>query len=117
MRNVAIERVTAKVKVTIANGEAESEAFYFAPYTMGHIHVPEWTAASIGFKVATAADGDFVPLYDSSGNLVEASAGANRAVDLPTELAGAIYVKLWSEASGVDVDQAADREIWLTLKG
>jgi len=114
-----ITRERNTVTVTIVNGKALSNAFDFSYLTMGVLHMPSaWTAASIGFKVSSESGGTFQPLYDQDGGLVQISSpAAGKAYALPAELAGAMYVKLWSQnGSGTDTNQGAERSIVLDLK-
>ena len=77
-----------------------------------------WTAASIGFKVCDTATGTFVPLYDSSGGLVQISSPtASNAYAMPDELYGCRYVKLWSQnGSGTNTTQASSRSLTVMMK-
>jgi len=72
----------------------------------------------IGFKVAESQDGTFLPLYDEDNALVEATVilNAARAYALPDKLFAWPYFKLWTQAAGVDVNQAAARTFVVTLK-
>jgi hypothetical protein len=95
-----------------------SDAFGFYPYIEGLLHMPStWTAANISFLVSDAVDGTYVPLYNPGGTLV---ALIGPAVDntyvLPSELAGSTFVKLWSNAAGVNEAQGGDRDFLLDLK-
>jgi hypothetical protein len=104
---------------TIASGGNLSDAFDFRAYTMGLIHMPAaWTAASIGFKVCNTAGGTYLPLYDKNGSLVQiTSPAASKAYALPAELAGAHFVKLWSQdGTGSNSNQAAARTLVVDLK-
>jgi hypothetical protein len=104
---------------TIANGENLSGAIDMCLYSMMVVHMDsEWTAASIGFKVATAEDGAYLPLYDDDGNLVQIDAPtAGKAYASPAALAGARFVKLWSQnGTGTDVNQGAARTLGIDLK-
>jgi hypothetical protein len=96
----------------------ESDIFRFYPSFAGILHMPVgWTAADIGFLVSPTVDGTFSPLYDISGNLVVFSTPAvDTANVLPAELAGSVYVKLWSNTAGVNEAQGADRAFLLDLK-
>ncbi len=104
---------------TIASGAALSDAFDLRDYTMGLIHMPSaWTSASIGFHVCSTLAGTFLPLYDKNGSLVQiASPAASSAYALPAEVAGAHFVKLWSQnGSGTNTNQGAARTIVVDLK-
>lgn len=105
--------------VTIANGANLSDEFPFDAFTMLIVHIPaEWTAASIGFKVASARGGTFLPLYNENGALVQiASPLVDAAYSAPAELAGAQFIKLWSQdGTGSNTNQAADRDLVIDMK-
>ena len=112
-----------RVTVTIASGAALSEAIPVGDLVAdaGLVIMPgTWTAANLGFKVADVENGVYVPLRDETGTLVEISGiqtGAAGAYKLPASLRGAPYVKLWSESSGSDANQAGARSIILVGKG
>ena len=115
-----IQRYHTQQKVTIANGEALSEEFYLAPYTFLLVHMPAaWTAASVGFKVAQEEDGTYQPLYDEAGNLVQiASPAVDKVYSAPAEVAGGLFVKLWSQdGAGANTNQGAERKLGLSMKG
>ena len=115
-----IERHSTLAQVTIPAGEALSTGVIdFTSHTMGILSMPaELTALSIGFHVSSRRDGDFLPLYDENGSLVQISSPSiNRAYILPPELAGVLFFKLWSQnGSGIDTNQAAGRVIAVVLK-
>lgn len=116
----AITRQQATVIVAIAlNGNLSGE-FDMRPYAMGLVHMPAaWTAASIGFKVASESGGTFLPLYDKNGSLVQVSSPAvDTAVAFPAEVAACKWVKLWSQdGSASNTAQAAARSLTVDLKG
>ena len=96
----------------------ESSAFAYYPNLAGFLHMPAaWTTANIGFLVSSTVDGTYVPLYDIDGNLVIITGPtADNAYMLPESLAGSAFIKLWSNAAGVNEAQGADRIIVLDLK-
>lgn len=72
-----------------------------------------WTAASVTFQVS-ADNVTYQNLYDSSGTEVAVPVAASRAVNLdPAAFLGWRYLKLRSGTSGVAVNQAASRDIWV----
>lgn len=112
-----IKRDERQDVTTIASGAALSGVIGFKDHAGGGIIMPAtWTAASLGFQVSAAPGGTFVALYDAAGDLVELTVAASQAFPLPDELFGFAYFKLWSQTAGVDVNQAADREIRVSLK-
>jgi len=114
-----MNRGTTSKSLTIANGEAVTEAFEMANHAGGIVLMPAaWTAASIGFQISTTAGGTFYPLYDSDGSLVEISSPAvDNAYSIPAEVFGAAWVKLWSQdGAASDTNQGAERTIGVILK-
>ena len=96
----------------------ESDIFKYYPRLSGFLHMPDtWTAANIGFLVSPTVGGTFSPLYDILGNLVVFSGPlVDTAYVLPSELTGALYVKLWSNTAGVNEAQGGDRLFSLDMK-
>jgi hypothetical protein len=110
------------ISLTILTGAAESESVSFVDVVgdAGLVRIPAWTSASLGFKVCDTFGGTFAALRDEMGALVEITGIQTAAAGwykLPAGLRGARYVKLWSETSGSDTNQAADRALVLTVKG
>ena len=118
-----IKRIGDKLEVTIANGEALSDAFNFKEKAGGCIRLNGWTAANIGFKVDHDGGGNFARLrkYDSDDTLeiTDIPTAEDVVIILPPELFGvAGFVKLWSKSTSADTDenQGADRVIEIMLK-
>ena len=112
-------RSSAVEALTIANGAHLSEEFDMREYVTGDIDIPAiWTPADIGFHKALTTGGTFLPAYDDNGNLIQCTVGAavSRSVSLPPEVAGFLFVKLWSQNAGVDANQGNDRALGLGLK-
>jgi len=110
-------RYGGAVTLTIAEGAALSDVLDFRFYAQGVVHMPDaWTAASIGFKVSPTPTGTFLPLYDAAGTLVEVTPAVDKAYLLPAGVAGAGYVKLWSQTEGSDVVQVAAASLALFVK-
>lgn len=111
-------REHAEESVTIPSGEALSEAIDFGRYSKMVIHMPDgWDAADIGFQVATTKAGTYQPLHDDAAALVIVDGpSADESYAAPTEIAGARWVKLWSNTAGADENQSADRAIGVDLK-
>jgi hypothetical protein len=83
------------------------------------VHMPAaWTAASIGFKVASYTGGTFQPLYDDDGNLIQIdSPSASKSYVAPASLFPARFVCLWSQdGSGNNTAQEAARSLVVDLK-
>ena len=113
-------RNSRSVNATVLSGAAISGAIDNTWAAGGGFVTPATLTATtvIAFKVSSAFAGTYVPLYDKDGALVEvaASVAAAGAYPLPDELFAFAYFKLWTEAAGVDVNQAADRAFVVTLK-
>jgi hypothetical protein len=114
-----INRTTKYKSMTIANGAALSDAFDMRDYAGGNLYMPAaWTAASIGFQIATSLGGTYIPLYDQDATLVQIPGPTvDNAYALPKELFACGLVKLWSQdgaASGTN--QGAARTIIIELK-
>jgi hypothetical protein len=109
--------------VTIAENAALSGAIDLSNVVgdAGLVGVPSaWTAAAIGFKVSDTLGGTYSPLRDESGAIVQISGIITNAAGwykLPDALRGAMFVKLWSQAAGVDTNQAAARSLVVVAKG
>lgn len=117
VKNIFSGRKSYSYKTIILNGAALSNVMSFYEYAYGMLHMPSaWTAASIGFQVASELDGPFLPLYDEAGALVEVTVAVDQAFSLPVEVLSARYVKIWSETAGSGVNQAADRNIIVDMK-
>ena len=104
----------------IGAGAAISAAVDFRKFATGVYHMPgTWTAAHMGFQVAQAEAGPYLPLYDEVGALVDTTTTAvDIALTLPPELAGCAWFKFWSQnGSAVDVNQVAAATISYDLKG
>jgi hypothetical protein len=108
--------LTQSIIATIPNGEALSWPVSLQNFTSGTLHMPaEWTAADIGFYVSDSLNGTYQPLLTAGGARVELSVTAGNSYALPNAVMSASFVKLWSQSGGVDVNQAADRQIVLDL--
>jgi hypothetical protein len=95
----------------------ESDVFAYYPHVAGMVHMPSaWTAADIAFLVSEDVDGPYLPLYDAATLVIIDGPIASRAYILPSGLAGSAYVKLWSNAAGVNEAQGGDRDISIDLK-
>ena len=103
---------------TIASGTALSGILSWYEFASGVIHLPAaWTAADIGFQVASELTDTFQPLYDDAGNLVEISSpAAGRSVEVPASVLPSRFVKVWSQSAGSGVNQGADRALIVDMK-
>jgi hypothetical protein len=106
--------VTSNRTATIAQGAALSNAFTVLGYSQMVIIMPAtWTAASIAFQVSNEGSTPaYAPAYTAAGALIEITASADKA--FVTNTYGKT-MKLWSETSGVAVNQAAERVITILL--
>jgi len=117
-KNILKGRKSYSYPVTIPDGTALSNAISFYEYGYALIHMPAaWTAANIGFQVASEDDGTFLPLYDDAGAIVEiASPAVDQAMRVPVEVMAARYVMLWSQTGGADTNQGAERALIVDMK-
>ena len=108
------------VSAVIANGAAVSGAIDNTWPAGGGLITPAALTATtvIAFKVCATVDGTFVPLYDKDGALCEAAVSVSTAggYPLPDELFGFPFFKIWTEAGGSDVNQAAERVFAVVMK-
>ena len=115
-----MEREARYITATIPLGEAESGVIDTTWAAGMGIKTPAALEAAtvIGFKVCESKDGTFLPLYDDTNALVTVTVelAEARAYAAPDEIFYWRYVKLWSQAAGVDVDQAAARDFVIVLK-
>lgn len=112
--------VPVVVSVTIANGAALSGAVAASPLatTFQAVYIPAWTSASLGFKVCDTVDGTYAPLRNEAGALIEVTGIQTAApgwYKLPLELLAAPFFKLWSETSGSNTNQGAERVCKIAL--
>ena len=113
-------RSTDNVKRTIQSGQALTEAIDYRDFSSGQIVIPAaWDAADIGFQVAGSLSTTFQPLKASAGGtLIQIDTiVAGETFKLPDELFGTHYFKIWSQNAGTGVNQTADRELFVLLKG
>ncbi len=107
------------VPVTIANGTALSAEVDLGGAVLVGIQMPAaWTAANLTFQAAEKAGGTFNNVYNDAGTELTVTAAAARHILLasPYALAGMRYLKVRSGTSGVPVNQAADRAMFLLVK-
>ena len=97
--------------------DSTTDPFEMQYYSKGILHMPDtWDAADIGFQVSEDADGPYLPLYQTDGTLEGFTPAVDRSYAFPSSVAGAKYVKLWSNSAGTDVEQSADRVFQLDFK-
>jgi len=115
-----LTRATKDETVTIAESAHLSGAIDMRDYSGGILVMPAaWTTADIGFHISDAIDGTFVPLKDHDDAYVVVDApDVDTAFELPPEIFGAHFVKLWStDGAGANTAQAAARSLLVMLKG
>ena len=118
-----IKKVPFK-KLTIASSAAITGELDIRDAYIGFVIVPSaWTAANIGFKIATESGGTFVTARDDSGSPIQISGietSSSRAYKIPDDIFGVGYVKLWSKsataATETDVNQGAARTLYVITK-
>lgn len=116
---MASEVVAPQVRilnVSIGSGAALSGAIDLGPYKLGYVHMPSaWTAANLTFQISYdgVAYGD---LYDHLGGEYTVTAAASRAILVPViDMMAVRYLKIRSGTAATPVNQAASRELFLTL--
>lgn len=120
-----IYRGISVVYPTVANGAAITEAIPFHEYAGGLVTIPAaWTDANLGFQVCDTEAGTYVKMKDKAGDPVQIESittNATFAYEIPPEVFGAHYLKLWSKSSTsattTDTNQGAARSLVLTMKG
>ena len=108
--------------VTIASGAAISGAIDLSERTLLAIEMPAaWTAADVGFSVATTLTGTYKPLWvlgDSARLLID-TAAASRIISVdPDSFRGVRYLKIESldTGDGSAENQAAARTITIIAR-
>jgi len=116
--DVNILRQTRYQQVTIREGEAVTAEIDCRGYTMFTLQMPaDWTLANIGFLTARQSGGTFRPYHDASGELLELETPtAGYHYELPTNLAGVLFMQIWSERDRHDEAQDDERVFTITLK-
>jgi len=111
-------RMSYTQNAAILAGADLSSVISWHDYAYGILHMPAaWTAADIGFQVASELDGTYQPLYDDAGALVEISSPAvDQAHVVPLGVLAARFVKLWSQSGGGGVNQVAERALSVDMK-
>lgn len=119
-----ISRESTIIPLTIANGTALSDAFFFGSSDKGMVLIPSvWTDANIGFKVSTTQTGTFVHLehHDSAEPVQIGNIPTTASIwkEFPPEVQG-VWIKLWSKsttaATETDTNQGAARSLTVVVK-
>jgi len=104
--------VAVRERLTL-DGQSPSVAYSNAIFdALTRICLGEFTNAGAG---SVKTRDPWAPLEDSTGTVAVTVAGGE-TVALPSGLAGARYVRLWSETAGADVTQDAARRLIVSLK-
>lgn len=107
-------------RMTVASGTAISAAIDARNALYGSLVTPAALTATtvIGFKVAEVETDTFAPAYDSSNALITVTAAVNesRGYAIPAAILSHAFFKIWTQAAGVDVNQASDRVFVVNLK-
>jgi hypothetical protein len=127
MSHIARQFTTVPVKF-VAN-TCESQPIDVGFFASGMIQVgAAWTTANLGIKVSPYEADTFVPLYKFETNVLPTynttvpvmiiTPNASRAYALPPEVKGSRFIRLWSVSNTFgNINQAAERTLYLTLKG
>jgi hypothetical protein len=103
--------------LAIAEGDALSDILDVRRVSEVWLLMPaEWTAASLGIKTSPTLAGTFVPLCDTAGDRVVFTVQVDGVQVAPVSLAGAGFIKLWSNTAGVDEAQVAARSFTVILR-
>lgn len=107
--------------VTIAATESLSAEIDLRGYEVVAIHMPAaWTAANLTFQAATQPGGTYADVHDDEGAEITVTAAAGHVVTIGIDLKkmrGLNFIRVRSGTSGTAVAQAAERTIYLALKG
>lgn len=120
---VKILRDFAVKTVTIPLNGALSDAVDISQFAGGVLEIPAvMTACNLGFKFCDTEGGTYKIVGGKDATVAEISnvkTGEARGYDLPAELFGLSWIKVWSKATSAetDVNQGAARTIKLFLKG
>lgn len=116
-----VEATTVPQSVTIQSGQAESGVIDYRGYSKGGFTTPATLDATtvIAFKVCDTPGGTFLDLRDGANALktVTVDLAASHAYPLPAELAGFAYFKIWTQASGANVNQTGAKVFVVHCKG
>ena len=106
--------------VTISAGSSLSNPVDISGFRNIAITMPDdWTTANLTFMVGPrdGSPDQFANLYDSAGNEVVLTAAEDRTItDIP-ELAPCRWIRIRSGTNASSINQTADRELVLILKG
>lgn len=120
-----INKNYATKTVTISASANLSNEFDMTNHTVGYVITPATlVSCEIGFQIASSSSGTFFILRDGvTGSPVSirgVATSGSRAYPLPSQLAGAGYVKLWSKTtesgSEVAVPQDPTKTFTIILK-
>lgn len=140
-RSFGAERVLIAINTAVsygtpAQGSRNNGIIDLSQAVGGRIRIPaEWTAADITFLAATSmgslgrspihgpppVDEAWVKVRDSTGALIRITGIATAEAgwyEIPSNVmsCGYVYIKSTNTGSEVDVNQAAARELWVSLK-
>lgn len=113
-------RTTQIQTQTVLSGAAISGPVNYGGFAQGVLQTPATLSATtkIAFKASYDKGSNFSDLRNASNTLIELTVdlAAAHSYPLPSELAGADFFQIWTEASGSNVNQGADRVFSLSLK-
>lgn len=108
-------------KVTILSGESLSGALDVRGYSSMAIYMPSaWTTANLTFAASPVPGGTFNPVYGDDGNEINVVAAASRMISIDifsNALSKLHFIKFRSGTVGTAVNQDADRDLYILLKG
>lgn len=111
---MSLRRLSMTREITIPASGTDSNAFYFGDWAMGILHLPgTMTGDAITFKAAPAENGTYNVVKKSDGTAAGSSVtAASDGVPIPAECAGALWLKVVSDAA-----EDTARTIQVSLKG
>lgn len=113
--NARLNRGGERERLTIANGATTSSVLDYADYITGTFTIPSaFTGATVTFQISPVADSAsplWTTLYTAANVLIQPGVAASRAYPLPSEAAGANYVRIVSASA-----ELAARTIEVTKK-
>ena len=105
-----------KISVAIANGASVSSAVDIRGFTSGVIIIPSAITASL-LRFQVSSDGTTFTDVDVSGTVIAKTLAASAHITIPTEVFGALYMKVATYITTTPTVQAAARVLTFVLKG
>lgn len=121
VNGVYVTREVHHLTATVGVGSSVSNAVHYGDFAGGVVITPDALDATsaVAFLVSYDDDASFFKLCDKTNALISLVVSTNerRAYAIPDELFGVRWFKLWTQAAGINVVQAASRDFVIMLKG